>query len=65
MPHLMRNAPKIGQELRYRSRRVYVKDFHLAAIEVEDEQGNKFHPNHSDPDLVDPVEMVERKLDGF
>lgn len=65
MAHSMQNTKEIGQELRYRSQLVYVKELHLAAIVVEDEQGNKIVLNYSDPDLLDPVWMVERKLDGF
>lgn len=60
----MRNTLEIGQELRYRSQRVYVKELHLAAVVVEDKQGNEFVLNYSDPELVDPVEIVDRRLRG-
>jgi hypothetical protein len=35
---------------------------HLAAIIIEDEQGNEIVVSYSDPDLTDPVDEVIRKM---
>jgi len=53
----------IGQELRYRGKRVFVKGLHLAAIILLDECGDEVVAGYSDPDLTDPVQEVIRKLD--
>jgi hypothetical protein len=58
----MQSTLEIGQELRYQGRRVHVKELHLAAVVVEDDQGNEIVVNYSDPDLIDPVDSVCRKL---
>jgi hypothetical protein len=59
----MLTALEVGQELRYRGRRVFVKELHVAAVIVLGENGEEIVASYSDSGLIDPVKEVLRVLD--